>query len=90
MKTVRMIALTAMMTLSSLSAFASPFEVEALRRPGGRSCVATFQTCQIRVGGICLKWNSRSARFDRREARWACERIRRQYDVVRNCSVRCN
>lgn len=90
MKTVAVIAMTAVMSLASVVSFASPGDADAFRGPRGRSCEVRFKTCSISVGGICLKSKNRSFRVDRRESRFACQRVYRQYNNVRSCSVRCN
>lgn len=60
----------------------------------GARCTVSYKKCTIPVsiGGIsfCPKWNSKSESVDARDARWACQRLERQYGDLKNCNVQCD
>lgn len=71
---------------------ASPTDLQPeVNRPyPSRRCTVYFQQCQIEVFGKCMKWKSRTASVDRRDARYACYYLDRQYGPIRRCRVSCN
>lgn len=60
----------------------------------GRRCTVSYKKCAIPISikgfSFCPKWNSKSESIDARDARWACERLERQYGDLKRCEVTCD